>query len=251
MWYYHTHEKGIIMEIYKINNISDFLKEGRTNASEITGLKGTIESYINNFFAPNLNIHLDMNLNLLIQGEYKAIFFDQMALLRPLAEILDVNISYVKPEELVDYLTVRLQNRITELKGVTKEEELIVKFPHLSGIYHTKKEHIEKSVGLEQGCKTIKPAVQAEHIKAKKLQEFGISRTEHANNLIEAYSFNLAGFLYSYYYDLERVVRYLEFLKNNISQAMMPVSLTESLDEEKINEFVKGVRTSQKERGLK
>lgn len=239
------------MEIYKIDNINTFLKEGRTNAAEITGLKATIESYIANFFAPSLNIKLDMNLNVLVQGEYKAIFFDQMALLRPLAEILDVNLSYVKPEELIDYLTVRLQNKVSELKGITREEELIVKFPHISGIYHTKKDHIEKSVNLEQGCKTIKPAVQAEHIKAKKLQEFGISRTEHANNLVEAYSFNLAGFLYSYYYDLERVIRYLDFLRNNISQAMMPVSLTESLDEEKINEYIKGSKEHQKERGLK
>lgn len=239
------------MEIYKINNINNFLKEGKTNAAEIIGLKATIENYIANFFAPSLNIRLDMNLNVLVQGEYKAVFFDQMALLRPLAEMLDINLTYVKPEELIDYLTVRLQNKISELKSITREEELIVKFPHISGIYHTKKDHIETSVALEQGCKTIKPAFEAERVKAKSLKDAGITRNEHTNNLIEAYSFSLAGFLYTYYFELERIIRYLDFLRNNISQAMMPVSLTDSLDEKKINEYIKGIKANQKERGLK
>ena len=74
------------MEFYKVNNINDFLKEGRTNASELLGLKGTIESYIKNFFGPAIDLKLDMNLNIIVQGDYKAIFFDQTALLNPLAK---------------------------------------------------------------------------------------------------------------------------------------------------------------------
>lgn len=239
------------MQIYRINNINDFLKDDRTYPTEVMGLKTIIENYISNFFAPVLNIKLDMILNILVQEEYKAIFFDELALLRPFARLLDIDLSVVHPEGLISYLAVHLDSKLSELKLIQKEEDLMVKFPTISGIYQTKKDHIAKSVSLEKNCLTIKPATQAELVKAKKLKEFNISRNEHASNLIEAYSFSLASFLSSYCVDIERILRYLDFLKNNVSQTMMPVSLTESLDESKINTYIGSLNTKPVEKGLK
>lgn len=238
------------MEIYKVNNINDFLKEGKTSVTEVIGLKGTIENYINSFFSPSLNLKLDMKLNVIVQGDYKAIFFDQLAFLNPLGNLLDVDKSRVSEEELPEFLKVRIQNRLNELSLIHREDELIIKFPTLSGIYHTKKDHVEKSVTIEYSCNAIKPSNQADLIKGKHLQEAGITRTEHANNLIEAYSFNFQSFLNTCLTDLERIVRYLDFLAANVSQAMMPVTLMQSLDEKVMDEYIKGIKDNQKNKGL-
>lgn len=238
------------MEIYKVNNINDFLKEGKTSATEIIGLKGTIENYINSYFSPSLNLSLDMKFNIIVQENYKAIFFDKLAFLNPLGRLLDVDKSCVSDEELPEFLRVRIQNRLNELSLIHREDELIIKFPTLSGIYHTKRDHIEKSVALEYSCNSIKPSNQGDFIKGKRLQELGITRTEHANNLIEAYSFNFQSFLNTCLTDLERIVRYLDFLATNVSQAMMPVTLMQSLDEKLMDEYIKGIKEDQKNKGL-
>ncbi len=238
------------MEFYKVNNINDFLKEGRTNASELLGLKGTIESYIKNFFGPAIDLKLDMNLNIIVQGDYKAIFFDQTALLNPLAKLLDIDTSAINPEDFASILRVRIQNKLNELKIIKSEGELVVNFPTIRSIYANKKDHIEKSVQIEKSCNSIKPSNQADLIKGKKLHELGISRTEHASNLIEAHTFSLQSFMIAYYADIERIERYIEYLAANVSQAMMPITTMQSLDENKINAYINNLRTTQKKKEL-
>lgn len=238
------------MEIYKINNVNEFLKQGRTNPSEIQGLKATIENYINSYFTPTVQLRLDMDLNLLVNPNgYKAVLFDEMAFLKPLAKLLDINTTSVSTEELPKHISVRAENELSELGLVKMEELLVIKFPTLSGIYQTKKDHIAKSVELEIECQRIKPSTQAELVKAKKLKEYGISRNEHLSNLVEYHTFSFESFMNTYKTDLERLVRYLDFVKANISQAAMPVSLMESLDEDKMDAFINGLKQNQ--RGLK
>lgn len=239
------------MEIYKVNNINDFLKEGNKSVYEIVGLKSNIEDYIRNFFCPSIDFKLDSNFDILVQGEYKAIFFDQNAFLKPLASLLDISLDLISPDEIANYIKVRLENKLTDLKGIKREEELIIAFPTLSGIYRTKKESIVKSVALEQRCKSIKPMKQGEEIKIKRLREMGISKSEHDQNLIDVYSFSLQSFIAAYLTDLERIGRYFDFLKTIVNQAMMPVSIIESIDENKINSYINDIKQSQKSRELK
>lgn len=237
------------MEVYKINDINSLLKEDITYSPEILGLKANIERYISNYFAPSLNLKLDMDLNVIVDGTYQAICFDQMALIRSIANLLDINISTVSADDLNDYLSVKLAEKLRELKSITTEEDLLIKFPTISGIYQTKKERITKSVSLEEGCKIFKPVSEGEAIKYQKLREAGISREEHKNNLVEAYTFNILTFLCTYAYDTERVITYLDYLRASISQSVMPVSNKSSIDLKKLAEYIRSSKI--KQRGLK
>lgn len=235
------------MEIYKINNINEFLKEGITNPSEIKGLKTNIENYIKTYFVPNIDFTLDMDLNLLVNPDgFKAVFFDQMAFLMPVAKLLNLDLSSISKEELPSYISVRANNRLNELSCIKSEEELMINFPTLSGIYQTRKEHIAKSVELEQECNRIKPATQADYIKGLKLKNYGISRGEHSNNLLVAPTFSFQAFMSAYQTDLERLVRYLKYMAMNVSQAAMPVSLMESIDEQKMDDFISELNQNQR-----
>lgn len=54
----------------------------------------------------------------------------------------------------------------------------------------------------------------------------------------------------AYYADIERIERYIEYLAANVSQAMMPITTMQSLDENKINAYINNLRTTQKKKEL-
>lgn len=227
-------KQGDYMEIIKINNINDFLVEDKTQCDEVICTKLNIEKYIATFFAPTINLKLDENLNLVFDGKNFGIVLDTLSLLMPLAKLLDIKFKDASLNDLREFLSHSIQNRLHELKGIKTKEELLLKFPVLYNLYHNHEELIKKSFELECESKRIVPVSEGESIKYKKLREFGINKEMHFRLLNEASTFSFESFMNTYYAELERIIINLTLLITTINTTILPIDNIKSIDAKKV-----------------
>lgn len=251
-----TRKGDIIMEIFKIDNINDFLVEDQSFSAEVYYYKKIANNFLKTVFGGYVDLEIIPEVNAYVEGELLSIGLDKMSLVRPLAKLLGISLNSkvaTSEEEEIDFIKGRIQAKLTELRNIQSVAELTYKFPEIHTIYSNKVEGCNKSVIIENTCRIIKPASQAEEVRAKKRKEWNISREQHTQNLAEAAIVTSSGFLgffiNKYYTELSYIADHLDFLINSITFNKIPSTLFQTIDANNILNFIDN--SKQKTVGLK
>ncbi len=242
------------MEIIKINNINDFLKENVKYPTEILIMKNNIEEWLQKYFAPSVKIKLNMKLNLIVDGDNYGFVFDEMALLESIRDLLGIEwkSTSVTEDQKKECILGNIPAKITELKKVEIIEQLVYMFPTLHSLFLIKEASIKQSRLIEMEYSRIKPAKDAELLRNRKLHELGMNAQMHQEFLKQAYSFNLSTFKNAYAYELDQVYMGLNYILNCMANCIVTKPYLCSLDEEKIKSVIATAKeeADQKTRGL-
>lgn len=242
------------MEMFKINNVNNYLKEEGKMPPVIYSTKQNIENYIKTWYCPTIDLKLDMNFDMLVEGDIFALRFSEMSLLNQIKKLLDIkmeDIQNVGDNEKKSYILGKAQARLSELRKVKQIAELVYQFPTLHSIFVAKEESIKISVALEQECRRILPLEDREHVKYKKFCKCGLTNEKHLKNLSEAPTFNLQTFVFLYAQELDNLISNLNQVLYAMSATVMNEKSLEALNKDKIMNDINQVRNSMENNELK
>lgn len=228
-------EKGLVMQIIKINDLNEYLKPNAEYPSKIIEMKKGIEQILQRY-APTINIELDMKLNLIVDGDDYGICFDEMALLEPLKKLLGINpVESAIGDNKKELILGSIPARISELKKTQMIEQLTYQFPALHDRFLRYEQTVKQTKEIEEYYSRIKPVEKAMMLKKKNMYQLGKNYYDiHQHNCKVASAFGLPLFISVYASEIEQLHNSIEFILEKMPQWIVTKPFLDSLDEKRI-----------------